>query len=91
MRTFYITKYALTRGIYAVEATELNSDAIRVPGDLSKGTYKHFFHGEGKEWHRTWADACKRAEEMKEKKIASLSKQIKKLEAKTFNPAAPET
>ena len=42
------------------------------------------YHGEGKEWHRTKEAALVRAEKMRQKKIASLKKQIEKLERMKF-------
>jgi hypothetical protein len=42
------------------------------------------YHGEGIEWHRTEAEAIARAEEMRIAKIASLKKQIAKLEKMKF-------
>ena len=43
-----------------------------------------FFHGEGKEWHRTKEAAIAKAEEMRQKKIAGLKKQIERLEKLEF-------
>ena len=73
----YITKYALTRGILEADA-ELNP---RFPTMVS--TNLGHFHG--KDWHETKEAAIYRAEEMRTKKIASLKKQIEKLEALKFD------
>ena len=55
-------------------------------GRLSNRWDEHF-HGEGLDWHRTWESALARAEKMKEAKIASLNKSIRKIERMTFaNP-----
>lgn len=72
----WITKYALTDGIMEVEATlsERNAGSIHY---RSNG-FLCFAHG--KDWYTTERDAFNRAEEMRQKKIASLKKQIKKLE-----------
>ncbi len=71
----YSTKYALTFGI-----EEIN-------GKVILGSYfeygDHGFLGP-KDWHRTRESAVARAEEMRAAKIASLRKQIAKLEAMRF-------
>lgn len=72
----WITKYALTAGIQVVDG-ELVSEGMlsyRPPGHM----FKQFAHG--KEWWLTEADAIDRAEAMRQAKIASLCKQIAKLE-----------
>lgn len=43
-----------------------------------------YYHGEGNDWHRTKESAIAKAEEMRKKKIASLKKQIEKLEKMEF-------
>lgn len=76
----WITKYALTQGIYEKEA-ELsfpgNEDMIEVITTTSGP--KEFYHHKGKDWHTSREDAVERAEQMREQKILSLKKQIKKL------------
>lgn len=83
---FYITKYALSQGIKTAEAQECGDDMIEERG--AAGGYTQYFHGEGKEWHRSREAAVKRAEEMRKKKIESLFKQISKLEKMSFRPSA---
>lgn len=77
----YITKYALTQGIYEIEAKE-----TREP-DMIKNVENslELYRGKGKEWHLNKEDAIKKAEEMKQKKIKSLKAQIEKFEKMTFN------
>lgn len=75
----WITKYALTQGIFEAEADE--SEIFR--GMIAVSPFE-FYHGEGKEWHKTKESAISRAEEMRKKKISSLKKQIKKLENMKF-------
>lgn len=75
----YISKYALTKGIFEVEAEECGDITIYILQGYIIGGY---FHGIG--WHTTRAEAIKRAEEMRLKKIESLKKQIAKLEKKRF-------
>lgn len=74
----YVTKYALSSGIYQDDMEHSPS----FPGMVTKGL--QHFHGEGREWHRTKSSAIKRADEMRHKKIASLKKQIAALEAAVF-------
>lgn len=78
----WITKYALSEGIIEKEGEECpgfpRMIQIRIPGKASS----EFFHKP--DWHTSKEEAISRAEEMRQKKIASLQKQIKKLERMTF-------
>lgn len=77
----WITKYALTEGIYEAEAEDcfdVSPTMIKV-----KDEYINYFHGN--DWHRTREGAISRANEMKTKRIASLKKQIAKVETLEFN------
>ena len=79
----WITKYATTEGIIAVD------DAEDLGGKTQKISVKSLgehvmFHGEGKEWHRTQTEAIAHAEQMREKAIASHRKAIDKLEKLRF-------
>lgn len=79
--TIYVTKYALTHGIFRQEAEETETDGMAcVKG--SPGAMRQYFHG--KDWHHTLDAAVAHAELMRAKKIASLKKAIKKLEEMTF-------
>ena len=73
----YITKYALSGGIQAIEAEECDEPGMIQQVGAKWATY---YHGEGKDWHRTREAAAERAEEMRKAKIGSLKKQIAKLE-----------
>ncbi len=74
----FITKYALTAGIECREATACTNNADLIVSD------RQYFHGEGREWHRTFEDAVKRAEEMRLAKIESLEKSLAKFRALRF-------
>ena len=77
----WITKYALTDGIREAEVSErVDPNVVMIKGVMADGTLDQYFHGEGKEWHRTLESAQLKAEEMRTAKIASLRKQIEKLE-----------
>ena len=77
----WITKYALTQGIFEKEAEEcgIGQGMIR-----TKEQYPSYYHDEGKDWHRSKESAVKRAEEKKKKKISSLKKKLEKLEKMKF-------
>lgn len=77
----YITAYALTEGIVEIEAEECGDETIRQT-DLPRGCW--YFHGEGREWHRTREGAIEKAGIMRARKIASLEKQLVKLRATKF-------
>lgn len=76
----WITKYALTKGILEKECEDCRDDTVRE----TENSFPVYYHGEGKEWHRTKESAIKRAEEMRQKKITRLKKQIEKLEGMRF-------
>lgn len=76
----WITKYALTDGIVEKECEYFEDGSVREIGN----SFPIYYHGEGKDWHRTKESAIKKAEEMRNKKIESLKKQIKKLEEMKF-------
>lgn len=84
----WITKYALTQGIFTVEAEDNIREEILVVRHL--GYIPDCYHGEGREWHRTPESAMARAEQMRKAKIASLEKQIKNLQAMKFEIARDE-
>ena len=71
------TKYALTRGIVEQEAIQVSMTTV-------KNGVASYLHGEGKEWHRTNKSAVARAEDMRNKKIDSLKKQLATLESLRF-------
>ena len=79
----WISSYALSSGIKESEAELCHTPGMIKEVGVSFGLYHH---GEGKEWHRTKQGACLRAEEMRTAKLASLRKQITKLERLSFYP-----
>lgn len=78
--TVWITKHALTKGIYSTEAvhSELYPNMIEVPN----GSYSQYFHG--RDWHLNEAAAKERAEAMRRSAIALLDKKRAKLVSMTF-------
>lgn len=69
----YITKYALTDGVYLVDV-ELVDDHIVA---LARSTYRYLYFR--KDWHRTEAEALARVQEMIRKRLISLDKSKAKL------------
>jgi hypothetical protein len=79
----WVTKYALTSGIFEAQAEICaDIDPQMISLKRSQGHLQENFHG--KDWHTSVEAAFKRANEMKEKKIVSLEKQIEELRKKKF-------
>ena len=76
----WITKYALTDGIIEAEGEPYGLEWVSASWD--NGCRCNDF--EQGEWFDTKERAIKKAEEMRQKKIASMKKQIKKLERMRF-------
>ena len=76
----WITKYALTDGIIEADAEVGGFDTITATWDneIRCDNFK------GEEWWTQKKNAVEKAEEMRQKKIASLKKQIEKLERMRF-------
>ena len=79
----YVTKHALTSGIEELIVEDCGDGIVKTPGLMSNGGGR-YFHGKGKDWHEQEWQAKIRAEQMKEKKIKTLTKQIEKLEKMRF-------
>jgi hypothetical protein len=79
----WITRYALTDGIMEGEAQlcETSGGMIKFKGN--------YYHGEHLDWHRTKESAITRAEERRKAKLASLKRQIAKLEKLDFSRTEP--
>lgn len=76
----WITKYALTDGIIEAEGEPYGLEWVSASWD--NGCLCNNF--EQGEWFDTRERAIQKAEEMRQKKIASLKKQIEKLERMRF-------
>ncbi len=82
----WVTKYAMSwlGMIYCEDARGTCCDSvIVVPAKEGQRTCDWHIHKP--DWHTTPEAAIARAEEMRTKKIASLKKQVAKLEAMTFS------
>lgn len=84
--TAWITKYALTAGIHKIMAEACDAPGMIMTHRTGGSLYRllEIFRGEGKEWNRTREAAIIRANDMRAAKIASLRRQIAKLEAMEF-------
>lgn len=75
----WITKYALTKGIY-----EVNDELTPVTGSPGKFYASPHRHALTRDWAPTREEAVKQAEAMRDRKLASINKQIAKLKAMKF-------
>lgn len=77
----WISKYALTQGIYEAEVTTSETGWVYQP------ISKEFPYGASiplKNWHANRYDAVQQAQRMRDDKIKSLEQQIAKLRALEF-------
>lgn len=79
----WITKYALTVGLFEVE-TKKEPDGGSAVYRREGAAYDEYVYGEGKQWTRTKEAAIARAEDLRKAKIKSLRKAIAKIEAMKF-------
>ena len=75
----FITKYALTQGIYAKTCEIVDDTMVKV----STNAWNEYYHKP--DWHFNKAEAIRQALEMKRKKIVSLQKSLKKFDKLTFD------
>jgi len=81
MKTYYLSKYALTGGIETVQGEQppfVDRGYIKIMG-RTMSLYRL-----GLDVHETMEEAVNAAKEQRDKKIASVKKQLAKLEAMTF-------
>lgn len=83
MRSYFLTKYALSNGIKACDGGPVDElGYVRLAG------YGFTSYRLGRDVHETEAAAKAAAEAMRKKKVASLQKQIAQLEKMTFKVKA---
>lgn len=79
----WISVYALMQGIEEKDVeicSSISEDTVIENGiDCIR-----FYHGKGREWHLTKEDAIRKADELRNKKIDLLKRQIKKLQNMKF-------
>ena len=82
----WITKYALTRGIEEITSDDVSRIFIEKNGDLvmygKSGMFPVIYNTDN--YYLDKQSAIQKAEEMRQKKIDSLKKQIEKLERMRF-------
>ncbi len=76
----WITKYALTSGIYKIDAKP-SDEFSRMVQEIGTN-YPTYFHKP--DWYESKTEACARAEKMRQEKIESLNKQIEKVKSLRF-------
>lgn len=78
MTKIWVTKYALSAGIWETDAAEIGDHLAVVK--VENGTYlsTHYFHRD--EWKPTLLLAVEQAEKMRGARIASLKKSLAKVE-----------
>lgn len=76
MATFYVTKYAMTAGILKVDGVVGSGETMLV-FKRKNSTYREYAHGH--DFHGTLEAANLRAEEMRQKRMASVEKSLNKL------------
>lgn len=87
MKNYYITKYALTKGIITVEMPDDHkpcneSNILSVAFDPENPNRRECFCKN--DWYENWSDAVIRAETMKQAKIKSMQKALTKLKDLTW-------
>ena len=85
----WITDRALTKGIKVCEVRDCFTTSPKmVEGITDDALTDAYYHKPN--WHRTYQEALARAEEMRTKRIASLKREIKKLESLQFSDPTEE-
>lgn len=83
-RTYYLTKYAMVDAIKIAPGRPSESNPAYITNDEGANW---FFLKLGRDIFENEDDARARAEQMRKRRIASLKKQIAKLEAMNFGSA----
>jgi len=82
MKTFYVTKYAMTRGILEITADEPVNMWLYWKGEDGK---QDSCFREGDEWHRTRESALSKANALKKTTIKSLTERLKQARQMNFD------
>lgn len=77
----WVTKYALTQGLFEMNAEIVNRGAKHV---YAKGKGPNGGHIFTREWTNTRAEAVLKAEQMRKARIRSLKRAIANMQAKSF-------
>lgn len=82
MTTVYVTTHAITKGIEEAEGS-FSGSAFRYAG-LGTGNYSRFSFAPANHVFVNRGDAVVNAERMRDERVASLRRQIERLESLTF-------
>lgn len=82
MTKIYVTKYALTSGIFSVDG-DINEDGTMASYKKSSTWFTEYVHGN--DFHLTKESALSRAEEMRITKLQSLDAKAKQISAMKFS------
>ncbi len=77
-KVVYITKYALTQGLWVVDEDLVEFCGSMIVVTPPKGL-KMYCHGQGKDWHMTRESADARIQKMIERRRKSLRKSLSEL------------
>ncbi len=80
--TVYVVRHALTKGILSLNKAVYDEKFDLITGFFDGNKYEQIFH-KG-QWVKTLPDAITLAEAMRVRKIASLKKQLSRLEKLSF-------
>jgi len=75
----WITKYALTAGLFQLEVELCSSDGMVKHRGNGVTSFDQYFHGEGRDWHKTKESALERAVALTNTKLKSMEKSKKKV------------
>lgn len=82
MTKIYVTKYALTYGIFSVDG-EISEDGKMASYKQSGAYFTEYVHGN--DFHLNKESALSRAEEMRKRKLQSLNKKAQQISAMEFS------
>ena len=82
MTKYYITKYALSKGVIILDAEKTGIEG------MIRGCQNQYFHSP--DWHESWAEARLQIQKMRVAKIKSLKRQLDKLEAMSIDALRPK-
>jgi hypothetical protein len=78
----WVSKYALTEGVRAHRARVCGEDMVNILKPDGSPGWGYLHKGS---WHLSKDEADQKAEQMRQRKIASVKKQLAKLEALSFS------
>jgi hypothetical protein len=82
MTKYYITKYALSKGVMILDAEKTGTEG------MIRGCPNQYFHPP--DWHESWDEARLQIQKMRLAKIKSLKKQLDKLESMSIDELRPK-